>query len=121
MPFGLYHCFCDRCISRGLNTAFTCKTLGCGLYTGAAYTSIYFQKLGRFGNFSISFQYNFVFYLNIVIISFLRLHVDKVNLIFTGCNISIRQLAKMASTNFDMDFVGEYEFNSPASMPYVPQ
>ena len=27
-----------RCISRGLYTDFTCKTPGCGLYTGAAYT-----------------------------------------------------------------------------------
>ena len=50
-----------RCISRGLYTDFTCKTPGCGLYTGAAYTPISFSKMGLFGNFSISFHYNFVF------------------------------------------------------------
>ena len=27
---------------------FTCRTLGCGLYTGAAYTLTSFSKMGRF-------------------------------------------------------------------------
>ena len=43
-------------ISRGLYTDFTNKAPGCGLYTGAAYTRILFSKMGRFGNFMVSYK-----------------------------------------------------------------
>ena len=45
-----------RCLSRGLYSDFTYKTPGCGLYTGAAYTSMLISKMGRFGNFFDKFS-----------------------------------------------------------------
>ena len=47
---------------------------------------------------------------------------NRQNLIFVTTQKNVRiALAKLASLDFDMDLVGDYEFNSFVSMPHVPQ